>query len=243
MKSLFLQTVDNIKLALNWYQTNHDEVIIVIAGWFMTKDSKAFSLLGESLSKDFDIITFDCRGHGKSSGFYTFTANEILDVKTVVDFAKQHYKKIYLMGFSLGGGLALIYAASNHDIDKIIAVSAHSDFKKIENKMWHPNAWRETLKKFELKRWLSVRPSLKIKKKIAPIAVVDRITVPTLFIAGAKDPTVCCWHTKSLYDKATCPKKFELFENGIHAEDLFLHEPERFFNLCRGWLYQEAKGN
>lgn len=243
MKQLFATTADNVKIAFNLYQTGHKNVVIICPGWFMTKDSKAFSTLAEDLSEKYDVIAMDFRGHGKSGGLYTFTSKELLDLDAVVDFARGNYEKINLAGFSLGGAVVLIYGAQNTDINRIIAVSAPSDFYKIENKMWHPNAWRETLKKFELKRWLSVRPSLKIKKKIAPIAVVDRITVPTLFIAGAKDPTVCCWHTKSLYDKATCPKKFELFENGIHAEDLFLHEPERFFNLCRGWLYQEAKGN
>ena len=31
-------------------------------------------------------------------------------------------------------------------------------------------------------------------------------------------------------------KKYELFENGIHAEDLYLDEPERFMNLCINFL-------
>ncbi len=241
MNNLFLQTADNIKLALNHYATGHDAVIIVIAGWFMTKDSKAFSMLAGMLCNNFDVITFDCRGHGKSSGFYTFTAKETLDVETVVAFARKCYRKVYLMGFSLGGGLALIHGALKNDVDKIIAVSAHSDFNRIENKMWHPDAWRETFKKFEPLRWISVRPSIHIQKKIAPIDVVRRITVPTLFVAGAKDPTVRPWHTKALFDKANCKKKFELFENGIHAEDLFLHEPERFFNLCIDWFCQGAE--
>lgn len=236
MKKLCLKTDDNIRLALNWYSNLCDEVTIIIPGWFMTKDSRVFLQLSEKLSQYTDVICMDCRGHGKSSGFYTFTAKETIDVKTVMDFAHKHYKKIYLMGFSLGGGLAVIHAAQNQDVDKVIAISAHNKFSKIENKMWKADAWRETFKKFELKRCLSVRPSIHIHKKIAPIDVVDKITVPTLFIAGTKDPTVYPWHTKSLYEKATCRKHFELFKNGIHAEDLFLHEPERFLKLCLDWL-------
>ncbi len=182
------------------------------------------------------MITLDFRGHGKSSGFYTFTSKEVIDLKTVVDYAKEKYSKIYLAGFSLGGALVLIHGAEFNDIDKIIAVSPPSDFDKIENQMWKKEAFIPTFKKFELKRWLSVRPSVIIRDKIKPIDIVDKITVPTLFLAGKKDPTVHFWHTQKLYEKAVCKKQFELFENGIHAEDLYLDEPERFTNLCLNFL-------
>lgn len=236
MKEIFLTTEDNIKIALNHYNNNRDEVVIVAHGWFMTKDSNAFKQISEEFFKHFDVITLDFRGHGKSAGFYTFTSKEIFDLKTVVDYAKEKYSKIYLAGFSLGGALVLIHSAKFSDIDKIIAVSAPSDFDKIENQVWRKEAFIPTFKKIELKRWFSVRPSVIIRKKIKPIDIIDKITVPTLFVAGKKDPTVHFWHTQKLYEKAVCPKQFELFENGIHAEDLYLDEPERFINLCINFL-------
>lgn len=243
MKELFLQTSDGTKIAINHYKNNHNEVIILVHGWFMTKDSKAFRAMAKEFEKDFDVISMDCRGHGRSSGFYTFTAKEILDVKTVVDFAKRLYKKIYLIGFSLGGGLVLIHQALEGDTDKIISVSSYHSFEKIENHMWKKEAWLQTLKKIELKRWFSIRPSCIIREKIKPIDIASRINVPTLFIAGEKDPTVYAWHTKALFDKAKCNKKFELFKNGKHAEDLFLDEPERFINLCVDFLKAPVKAH
>jgi len=236
MEEKFLRTKDNVKVAINHYKNGHSKVIIIAHGWFMTKDSRAFLELADILSKDFDIISIDFRGHGKSSGLYTFTSRETIDLKTVVDYAKEFYDEINLLGFSLGGALVLIHGALQKDINKIIAVSAPADFNKIENQMWRKEAIIPTLKKFELKRWLSIRPSFIVRKKFKPIDIVDEITAPTLFIAGKNDPTVFPWHTKALFDKATCPKKFELFENGKHAEDLFLEEKVRFVNLCLDWL-------
>lgn len=236
MEEIFVKTEDNIDIALNLYNSAHNSVVIICPGWFMTKDSKAFSLLAETLSERHDVIGMDFRGHGKSSGFYTFTSKELLDLDAVVKFAKSRYNKVYLAGFSLGGGLVVTYGALKNNIDKIIAVSAYSDFYKIENRMWHPNAWIPTFKKFELKRWISIRPSLMIRKKIKPVDVVEKLNVPTLFVAGRKDVTVLPWHTELLYNKAKCEKKLEVFENGIHAEDLFLDESERFLNLCFDWL-------
>lgn len=236
MEEFFLYTPDKTKIAINHYKTNHDEVLIVVHGWFMTKDSKLFRKMAETFAQHFDVISMDCRGHGKSSGFYTFTSKEVQDLKTVVDFAKQSYKKIYLIGFSLGGGLVIIHGALEKNIDKIIAVSAHSSFEKIENQMWRREAWFPTFKKMELKRWFSIRPSCIIRKKIKPADVVEKVEVPTLFIAGKHDPTVHAWHTKRLYQKAQCEKHFELFENCTHAEDLFMDEPQRFMNICINFL-------
>lgn len=235
-QEMYLKTSDGIKIALNHYKTGHDEVLIIAHGWFMTKDSKFFFDMSNVLSKNFDVITMDFRGHGKSSGFYTFTSKEPNDLRIVVDFAKKNYKKVYLLGFSLGGALVLIHSAKEKNVDKVIAVSAPHSFIKIENQMWRKEAWMAYFKKFELKRFFSVRPCPIIQQKIKPIDIVDKVEAPTLFIAGDTDPIVHAWHTKSLFDKATCEKQFELFKNCWHAEDLFLQEREKFINVCSKWL-------
>ena len=65
---------------------------------------------------------------------------------------------------------------------------------------------------------------------------VKNITVPTLFVAGSKDPTVYPWHTELLFDTAVCRKEFELFKGGFHSEDLYLSKKERFLGVCSAWL-------
>ena len=224
MKTCSLITKDKVNIAINHYNNGHEEVVIVAPGWCMTKDSNAFTKIAEFFAEYFDVISLDFRGHGESGGMFTFTAKEIMDIDAVVRYArKNNYKKIYLAGFSLGGAMVLIYASKSIFIDKVIAVSAPSDFDKIENEMWKKEAWGETFKKFELERFMSVRPSPVIRNKIKPIDIVDKIKVPTLFVSGEKDPTVHCWHTKALYEKAKCKKKYKEYKDGIHAEDLFLH--------------------
>lgn len=236
IKDIYLKTEDGIKIAINHHKTGHNEVLIIAHGWFMTKDSGYFCDMANVFSENFDVISMDFRGHGKSSGFYTFTSKEPMDIKAVVNYAKSYYKKIYLLGFSLGGALVLIQSALEKNIDKIIAVSAPHSFIKIENQMWRKEAWSHSFRKFEFIRWITVRPSLIIGKKIRPIDIVDKINVPTLFIAGEKDVTVHAWHTRSLYNKAKCIKRFELFEDCCHAEDLFFQDRNRFINSCNNWL-------
>lgn len=237
MKNINLKTKDKVNIAINHYKKNHNEVVIVAPGWCMTKDSNAFSQISEMFAKYFDVISFDFRGHGKSGGFYTFTSREIMDMDAVVRYARKNsYSKIYLAGFSLGGAMSIIYASKSRFINKIIAVSAPSDFDKIENEMWKKEAWLETFKKFELKRFASIRPYPIPLKKIKPIDVIDKIEAPTLFVAGELDPTVHPWHTKELYKKAVCPKEYKEYSKGCHAEDLFLHFKDDFSTICLDWL-------
>ena len=240
IKKLFIKTQDGVDIAINHNKSGHDEVLIIAHGWFMTKDSSYFTDMAKVFSKTFDVISMDFRGHGKSGGFYTFTSKEPMDLKAVVNYAKQQYSKVYLIGFSLGGALVLIHSAIEKDVDKVIAVSAPHSFIKIENQMWRKEAWSHSFRKFEFIRWVTVRPSLVIGKKIRPIDIVDKIEVPTLFIAGKKDVTIHAWHSKSLFRKAKCKKHFELFENCCHAEDLFFQARERFVNTCTAWLLNKT---
>jgi len=237
MENRKLKTKDKIDIALNHYPNGHDEVVIVAPGWCMTKDSDAFCQISKMFAQVFDVISFDFRGHGKSGGMYTFTAKELMDMDCVVRFArKNNYKKIYLAGFSLGAATALIYASKSRFINKVIAVSAPTEFGKIENQMYKKEAWRETFKKFEITRFASIRPYPIPLNKVKPIDIIDKITAPTLFIAGEKDPTVHPWHTKELFNKAACKKEYKEYPNGCHAEDLFLHFKDDFSKLSLEWL-------
>ena len=237
MEEIRVLTEDNVEIAFNKYTKSREEVVIVAPGWCMTKDSKAFKQISEMFFSEYDVYCLDFRGHGKSKGLYTFTSKEFMDLDAVVKYAEvQGYKKIFLAGFSLGGGLVLIYGANYHNVHKIIAVSPYSDFDKIENHMWKKEAWGETFKKFELERFLSIRPDIFPHKKIKPIDIIKDVTVPTLFIAGKKDPTVYYAHTEELYKQADCAKEFQLYEDGIHAEDLYLYNKENFARRCIEWL-------
>lgn len=237
MEEIELKTKDNVTIRANFYSTNHNHILVICPGWFMTKDSKAFTDLATDFSKDYDVITMDFRGHGRSGGFYTFTAKEEQDIEVIVEFAKTIYSKISLLGFSLGGALVILHCAKNKQIHKCIAVSAPTEFLKIENRMYSPKAWYPTLfQKFEPRRWLSIRAGNPFLRKTAPIDVVNKLKNPTLFIAGKNDPTVFEWHTKTLFKKAQCPKSYILFQNGNHAEDLYIEYREEFLKACNDWL-------
>lgn len=237
-KEIFLKTSDNIKIAINHYNSGkRNSVLIICPGWFMCKDANAFKSMSKDFYKHTDVITMDFRGHCKSSGFFTFTAKEVNDLKAVVDYAKTKYSNISLLGFSLGGATSILYTAQYKDIDRIIAVSAPADFNKIEHEYFNKDAYNMTMKKFELWRAVSIRPGNLFLSKIRPIDVIQNISpIPILFLTGTKDPTVYPWHSAKLYNNADKPKALENFEDNYHAEDLYLQSSDKFLRTCINWL-------
>ncbi|MBR6162877.1 alpha/beta fold hydrolase [bacterium] len=231
-------TEDKINIKYNAYRSSKDTALFIVPGWFMTKDSKAFRSIAEDFAKYYDVYAIDLRGHGKSSGLYTFTTNEVKDIRAVIEKtrAERNYRRYLLLGFSLGGALVINYTAKYKDVDSVIAVSAPTSFDNIENHFWSKEAVIPTFKKFEFDRWISIRPSLLIKSKVNSIDVISEISpIPVYLIAGQNDKTVFPWHAFRLYHAAKEPKKVYVFQDTIHAEDIYLSSPQTFVNSCYNW--------
>jgi pimeloyl-ACP methyl ester carboxylesterase len=242
MSECFLKSKDGERIALNHYDQKRDSVIIICHGWAMCKDSKVFKGLSEDLFKHHDIITLDFRGHGQSSGSFTFTAKEPQDLEAVVAFAKTRYKKVTLMGFSLGSAISIIHAASHKDVENVIAVSAPVSFEKIENEFYRKEAFIPSIKKFEFWRSFTIRPGNLFLPKTNPIDVVEHLEdIPILFLSGGKDRTIHAWHGTALHEKATSPSEHILFEDDFHAEDLYLSSPRRFVETCIQWISKHTR--
>ena len=237
LKELFVTSKDGERIAVNHYDQERDSVIIICHGWSMCKDSKVFKGISEAFFDHHDIMTLDFRGHGKSSGSFTFTAKEPQDLEAVVTFAKSTYDKVYLMGFSLGSAISIIHTALHKDVASVIAVSAPVSFKKIENQFYRKEAFVPSIQKFELWRSLTIRPGNLFLPKTNPIDVVDDMAdIPILFLSGGKDRTIHSWHGDALHEKAKGPSEHLLFEDDFHAEDLYLSSPHRFVNTCVQWI-------
>lgn len=238
MKEQSVVTQDDVRIAFNHAALPPRTAVVIVApGWAMTKDSKVFTALAEALFEKIDVIVLDFRGHGRSGGRYTFSAKEPNDLHAVVAYAQQHYSVVHLMGFSMGGAIALLHTAQYNDVQSVIAISAPSDFDKVENHWFKPEAFIPTFKKFEWSRLCSIRVGNVLSPKRKPIDVIQTIhRIPILFLAGEKDPTVSAQHSYDCYEQATTEKALHVFPNGLHAEDLYLSFPDDFLNRCFSWF-------
>jgi pimeloyl-ACP methyl ester carboxylesterase len=236
---LSVKTKDHHRIDVVHYQKGFPGVIILAHGFFNTKDAYLFQEIAKVLAVDYDVVAFDFRGHGKSSGLFTWTSKECADLQAVIAYVKScGYKSIGLMGFSLGAAIGLIEAAQNPDIKTVIAISAPYDFWKIDYHFWKPGMLDDLKLNLGHKaKGKGVRPSHPWQAKIAPIDIVDRIAPrPVLFLHGAEDWLINASHSQKLYEKAKEPKKIVIIKGAGHAETMFDQKPHEFMKPCLAWL-------
>lgn len=230
-------TSDGQRIALDHYRGGHRSVVVIVHGFFNSKNAVLMQALAGELLPKWDVIVMDLRGHGHSTGLFTWTALEDRDVIAVLEYARTRYPKTGVVGFSLGAAISLIVASRTDLIDSLVSVSAPTKFSKIEFHFWRLDPENDIL--YNLKEGRigkGVRPGPFWLKKEGPIAVVDKITNPVLFLHGTGDWLVRSWHSQRLYETARCPKKLVLVDNGPHAEYLVRKNREETVNGIKGWL-------
>ncbi len=233
-----IKTTDHHWIHYDRYQEGHAKVIIVAPGFFNNKDSQLLKELGGSLKDQYDVWIMDFRGHGKSGGLFYWTSKEYLDLRAVVDDAKQHYKKIGVVGFSLGAATSIITASKIDGIDTVVAVSAPTEFEKIEYRFWELDVENDVFYNLtgEGRAGKGVKPGPFWLKKDKPIYRVEHIKCPVFYIHGGADWLIKPWHSEELYKRTPTRKRLAIIKNGPHAEYLMRKDKEEIVGLIRDWL-------
>src|SRR5205823_1620387 len=118
------------------------------------------------------------------------------------------YKKIGVIGFSMGAAAALIEASRNRAIRSVIAVSAPSDCNRIDFHFWESEMLNDLKLNIGPKgKGKGVRPGSPFGSKIKPLDIVAKISpTPVLFLHGEKDWLIKSRHSQKLYAAASEPK-------------------------------------
>ncbi len=216
-RSFEVKTKDGVAIRGVHLASGHDSLIIYCHGFLGSKNYTVVTRFVEMLAEEADAISFDFRGHGESEGHSTIGVRELLDLAAVVDYARREgYRKIYLVGSSMGGATSLRYAASDPIIAGVATIGAFA----------HPGLTRTG----ELGLWLAGRafartaanavrrcrisPGLNLP---SPLAVVGQISPrPLLLIHGEFDPLVPVQQARELYAAAHEPKELIIVPHGDH---------------------------
>jgi pimeloyl-ACP methyl ester carboxylesterase len=228
-------TEDGKRIAFCHVKGGFSKVVIIAHGFYNNKDTVLFKKITDAFSKEYDVIVFDFRGHGKSSDVFTWTALEQKDLQAIITYAKENkYAKIGVIGFSLGASIALIEASYHQNIDSVIAVSPPADLGRINYHFWEKEMWEDLKLNFGTKgQGKLVRMGSPSLQKIRPSDIVDKISpTPVLFLHGGKDWLVKASHSQLLFDKAKEPKALTIIKDGGHAERMFDAFPDQFMKIC-----------
>lgn len=232
-------TEDKQKIAFTHFTKKHSDVIIIAHGFYNSKEAVVLQRLAECLIEEYDVFMFDFRGHGKSSGFFSWTSKEGRDLEAAEQYLKGKYKKIGLIAFSLGGSIAVNVLSQEQIADSFVCVSAPAYLDKIDYNFWDLD-WKAdliyTLFSKEGRKGKGVRLGPFWLKKENPINNICKLKVPVLFLHGENDWVVKPWHSNALYEHTACLKKIVYLKNGHHGEFLIRDNEEQFMYEVNCWF-------
>ncbi len=241
MKEIILDTKDSEKIHANWYENGNSVVIIICHGFLEYKDSPAFKSISEKMAKSFDVLTIDMRGHGKSTGKYTYGAKEALDIQAGLDFFKKKYNSIILMGFSLGALVSLAAAVKNNCVNALILISPPASFSKIRPKLWTFAAIKTAIENIGSGK--KVWGFNIFMNKPENLENIKKVKIPVLMLHGTKDWVIDHHHSIELKDAAPQNVELIIVKDGTHAEYMYKQDPQKFINIITSWLKKKRMNN
>lgn len=215
-----LESFDGLKLHAKKFSPaeSSDRWAILIHG-YGRDGTYAYDYADEYLKRGWNVLIPDLRASGESQGeFITMGA---LESRDIFDWAKKlpADAKIVLHGVSMGAATALMTAAL--EPPNLIAVvedcgytSAYEMFNEQLNKIFG-------LPEYPVMPCANLVCKFHTGVKIsdaAPLAVIDKIKVPVLFIHGDADKLVPFDMMTQLYDACAAPKEKFVVAGAGHAD-------------------------
>ena len=164
----------------------------------------------------YDVIAFDSRAHGESSGdACTYGYFEKDDLHRVIDTIR--HGPVILIGTSLGAAIALQEAAGDSRVAAIVAAETFSDLRTVateraprfftQGTIDHAFAIAESQARFQV-------------DAVSPQRAAARIHVPVLVVHGAEDTDTPPAHSQRVFDALPGPKRLILVPGAHHNQSL-----------------------
>jgi pimeloyl-ACP methyl ester carboxylesterase len=198
--------------------------VVLLHGFTCHRRQPMLRRIATVLNRSGGVLSLDFRGHGRSAGRSTVGDLEVLDVDAAVAHARRlGYDRVAVLGFSMGGAVAVRHAALHGGVDAVVAVSAPA--------RWY---YRGTPMMRRV-HWAIERPAGRLAARVArrtriaatgwdpvpaaPHELVGRIApTPLLLVHGDADPFFPLEHAEQLYGAAREPRELWIEPGFGHAE-------------------------
>ena len=246
--ALWPQTVsfksrDGLRLAGVFIQGSNEKTIILLHGYGRSKE-QMLPQAGFLNKAGYNIFMFDFRGSGESEGkFITFGQREQFDLEAAVEYLKMKpgikADCLGLLGFSMGGAVALMKSG---DLPQIKAIAICSTFARFKSVIWQN--FQEYLKGVPffplgyLTLWIMrVRTGI-YYPRINPITYLHKLQKrPLMVIHGAHDKKIPVEDAMEICKHAPWLKEFWLVRTGDH-DDLYSLSKEEYQSKIRNFFNQ-----
>jgi pimeloyl-ACP methyl ester carboxylesterase len=219
-----LLTDDGVRLSARHLPGPDDLGIVVAHGLTGSSRRGGLRRAAAILAESGGVVSFDFRGHGRSSGHSTVGDREILDLAAAVGWARElGYSRVATVGFSMGAAVALRHAAALGGVDAVASISGPSRWYYRDTVPMRRVHWvietrlgrltgrvlRQT--RIAANGWQPVpEPPDAAAARIAP--------TPLLVVHGDADALFPVSHARALYDAAGEPKQLWIEQGFGHAE-------------------------
>lgn len=177
--------------------------------------ASAAGVVTRFVSKGFDVVAYDSRAHGESTGdACTYGYREKLDLKKVIDQVRPG--PVVLLGTSLGAAVALQEAPDDRRVAGVVAAEVFSDLRTVARE----RAWflPEPLvgRAFAI---AEARGNFRVDD-VSPVEAARRIGVPVFLIHGTADTNTLPAHSERVFAALAGPKELLLVPGAKHNESL-----------------------
>lgn len=176
----------------------------------------ATGVVDRFVRRGFDVIAYDSRAHGASTGkLCTYGVFEKQDLHRVMDQAGA--TNVVLIGHSLGAAVALQAAAGEPRVRAVVTASTFADLRSIAIER-APSYFSErtiaaAFARTELDGGFAVNAA-------SPLLAAARISVPVLVIHGLSDTNTRSVHSQRVFDALPGPKRLMMVPGAGHNDVL-----------------------
>lgn len=222
-----IATANEARPLVGWWfpRPETDRVIVGCAGY---RGSKSDLIgIGSALWRaGFNVLLFDYHGHGAGRGApITLAHRELHDFFAALDYAIQRvpHARIGVIGFSMGGAIAILGAAQRPEVSVIVADSpfaTHADVvsHNVQRVIRIPGQPFAAISDYFLERSAGYRG-----RDVSPLRVVDQLAGrPLLLIHGTDDDMIPVSHAHRLFEAAREPKELWLAPGVNHCGAYFI---------------------
>lgn len=191
--------------------------------------------------RGFAVFRFDFSGSGDSEGEFAdmTVSGEIQDLECALDYLVRlpglSDTRLYLVGYSLGGAVALSAAARDPRVKGYVGWAPVSDPEAVLRGILGEEAFTAATEGSIVKcrngeKNFFLKPDFfSDLKRHAPMSDVARLAPrPVLLVQGTEDTKVLPYRTQALYAAAGAPKALEHVEAAPHA---FTFHEEKLFDI------------
>ena len=221
------------------YRNDSKKFVIIVHGITMNIYG-ALKYLPFFYKKGFNVVVFDQRNHGLTSGpNTTYGYFEKWDLRSITDHLFDHYGadiSVGLHGESMGGAISVLNMAIDKRIDFGVIDCAFSDLPETLLMRFIEESHLNSKKMINFVNLFIKRNAGFSIEDVSPIREIPGIEKPILFIHGQKDTYVPSTTTKTMYAFKLHNKYLYLAKDGEHATsmatdpDQYDEELTRFLN-------------